>query len=1315
VSLLEHHQERLETTSALSTDVVSRRGYFSVSSSDELKGRGFPRDIGRFLPAIAIPLFVLGPLEPGERLEPTGLLLRPDRLYTFKDGRTAKYLAPNRQANGLDVHPIARDWLLDAEVPLVVTEGVIKGDAAVSVGFATVGLGGVDGGWRNGAPLPDWELIPLKGRQTLIAVDSDVTVKPSVRGALDRLVGYLQWRGATVEIVVLPPGPHGEKTGLDDFLAANRGSAHPIGLLLERAVAAEAIPDEGEPAPVFLGELTGAEVLDVVDRFIARFVHFSREQERWATDLSTAVTHFVDYFDVVAYLGVRSAVKESGKSRLLEILALLVRYGEYLLEPSDASVFRLLAEEPAPVLLIDELDQTLKSATDRSSLIGLLNAGFVRGATVPRVEETGEGRAVIRLPVFGPKAFASIGRALPDTTASRTIFVDLKRRMRDEPVERWRIRRGRGEAREVRDLLAAWAASTGNEAERIELDHDLEFLSDRAADIWESLLIVAVLAGAPWPERAIEAARLLSNRSHDDDDEGLPLALVRDLRGVFAELGDPEVVKSGDAAKALNTLEDRPWGALRDGRGISTHAIARYLLLFEIRPEQHRDSAGEKVRGWWRTSLQPVWARYVDEDETETETDNARKDTNTPDSPSTPDQTGTTETDAAFRLEQVESAETQTETRDSSCPTLEPADRASGEPFVPVVPVRSQDQGENANRTGRLAVGQQLEADFDGLEQAIELGGGSVEVHRLPPDPTGANRERLQRFLADAARRGATLALDCETTNTDPYDLDVRVWSVSDGVEAWAIDARDPHSSRQLAAELASYPGPLAVHNATFDIPVAIRELGLDADSFTERAHTARLVDTMVLARLCHPDERRIGLKEIAKLEFGAGAGAAEERLKLAFKHLRGNAESKWRAVDPAHPAYWAYAAADAALTARLHARLCPGVDAELLGKEMRVALICLRAGLRGWRVDPDAAVHLERDLATERDRLAATLRRVGVASVTTTAGRNAIVEALRREGHCPDGPSLSREVLEPLVLAGSEVARAVLALRTVSKFLALYVPLFTGVAKRDGRLHPFPLTLATVTGRMSLPGVPLQTAPKGELELAGENGTLTAAIRSALVADDGQVTAGVDFQTMELRIAAALSQDVRLRHTVDEGDAHTAVAARLFSTTTPTRKQRAVAKTVNFGVLYGMGSQGLARRLRIPADEARSFVSRWWDEFPAVRKLRDRLAHEERRSLWGRRLPADVPDHVALNHVIQAYGRDLFAAGLLALEDADLDQHLLLPLHDEYVIQLPADTATATAQEIAALVATRLHEVELPVEANVGARAWSSLSGGGA
>jgi DNA polymerase-1 len=254
-------------------------------------------------------------------------------------------------------------------------------------------------------------------------------------------------------------------------------------------------------------------------------------------------------------------------------------------------------------------------------------------------------------------------------------------------------------------------------------------------------------------------------------------------------------------------------------------------------------------------------------------------------------------------------------------------------------------------------------------------------------------------------------------------------------------------------------------------------------------------------------------------------------------------------------------------------------------------------------------------------------------------------------------------------------------------------------------------LTLATVTGRMSLPNVPLQTAPKGELVLARENGNVAAAVRGALVADEGNVCGSVDFTTMELRIAAGLSGDEQLRQVVEAGDAHAATARLLFDTKQPTKKQRALAKTVNFGVLYGMGAAGLAGRLGIGEEAARSLVSRWWRRFGTLRRFRDRVAREERRSLWGRPLPQlDIPDHIAINHVIQATGRDVFCAGLLALEDAGLDAHLLLPLHDEYVLQLPAESADEVADEITRAVAARIDEVELPVESTVGARSWASV-----
>jgi DNA polymerase-1 len=1308
--VLEHHRERLETASAISPGVVSARGYYSVETHDELKGLGFPRDVRRHLPSLMIPLYAVRPREPGEPLEPTGLLLRPDVIYQFKDGRTAKYLSPSGQGNVLDVHPLARDWLLDATVPLVVTEGVIKADAAVSVGLAAIGLGGVDGGWRDGAPLPAWELIPLKGRSTLIAFDSDVTVKPSVRGALQRLIGYLRRRGAQVEIVVLPAGPHGAKTGLDDFLAAHRGSKYPIGLLLEHAVAPDEVT-EGEVAPPQLPvDVSGADVLDGLCTMLSNYIRFRSPEQAWAVALWIAATHFVVVFEIVPYLAISSATLRSGKTHLLDLVRWTCARGRRMSAGSDAAIFRTLNAEPPPCLMFDEVDNYIGEHTERAFLIGVLNEGFERDGVVARVEDVGGGaREVVDYRVFGMKCFTGIGTLLPATTMDRCVRVKLERRLRTERVAKWRARRVREQADGVRDLLAGWAAAAADTVAEA-YDRDLEFTigtNERAEDVWEALLAVAEAAGREWPRRARAAAVALTPA--DDDSSEHAVLLLADIRRVFTEAESPQAMKSGDLVTRLNALEEAPWGGLRDGKGLSTHRLARELAAFDLVPERDQLD-GQTVRGWWRRSLEPVFARYLpnldDDNETSKDAEPATAGSQS---------VAASESDGFPHNQADSSSDTSNPRNDPQRQSVRVEAPANQE--VPDTPTVSDDETvETRNQASGTVVEERLPTAFNALSQTIEIGAGPpLMLHRLPPD-TPAAREAFNKFLSRAHDRGALLALDCETTGTDPYEpgFAVRIWSVSDGQEAWALDARDDRNLGLLAATLDGWPHGLAVHNATFDIPVAARTLPVDAGALTGRAAASRLVDTMILARLAHPDARRVALKQIAVVELGPGAAVAEERLKTTFKHMGGRAATKWTTIDAANPAYWGYAAADAALTARLHERLRADVDDDLLAREMRIALICLRAGLRGWAVDTDAAAQLEHDLAAEQERLERALRRNGITSVTTKAGRTAIETALRREGHTLPRMSLAKEILEPLALSGSGVARDVLALRTVSKFLAVYVPMFTGAATGDGRLHAFPLTCATVTGRMSLPGVPLQTAPKGELELAGENGTFTAAIRSALVANEKNVIASVDFTTMELRIAAALSDDARLRAVVEAGDAHAAVAKRLFNTNAPSAKQRAVAKTINFGVLYGMGGEGVARRLRIDDDTAREFVSRWWESFPAVRALRERLAGEERRSLWGRRLPhQDVPKHIALNHVVQGYGRDVFCAGLLALENAGLDEHLLLPLHDEYVLSVPAGDAHEIAAEIAGCVRSRLGDLELPVETNIGGRSWASVGAG--
>jgi hypothetical protein len=128
----------------------------------------------------------------------------------------------------LDVHPFAREMLGDPSVPLLITEGIKKGDALVSHGLCAVALLGV---WNfrgknekgGKVALPEWEYVALNDRRVYIVFDSDVMLKPGVHQALARLKGFMESRAAEIAVIYLPPGTGGTKQGVDDFFVAGHG------------------------------------------------------------------------------------------------------------------------------------------------------------------------------------------------------------------------------------------------------------------------------------------------------------------------------------------------------------------------------------------------------------------------------------------------------------------------------------------------------------------------------------------------------------------------------------------------------------------------------------------------------------------------------------------------------------------------------------------------------------------------------------------------------------------------------------------------------------------------------------------------------------------------------------------------------------------------------------------------------------------------------------------------------------------------------------------------------------------------------------
>jgi hypothetical protein len=201
--------------SGLEPEIVKARGYHTVESKSELRRLGFA-DAQRNTPGLLIPIY-----------SPTGEVVnyqfRPDR-PRIRDGKPVKYETPSGSRMTIDVHPSMREKLGDPSVPLLVTEGIRKGDSATSRGLCAVALLGV-WSWRGTnehggkTALPEWEHVALNGRRVCIVFDSDIMLKPEVYKAMERIKTFLEFRKAKVEIVYLPAGEGGKKQGVDDFLA----------------------------------------------------------------------------------------------------------------------------------------------------------------------------------------------------------------------------------------------------------------------------------------------------------------------------------------------------------------------------------------------------------------------------------------------------------------------------------------------------------------------------------------------------------------------------------------------------------------------------------------------------------------------------------------------------------------------------------------------------------------------------------------------------------------------------------------------------------------------------------------------------------------------------------------------------------------------------------------------------------------------------------------------------------------------------------------------------------------------------------------
>lgn len=455
--------------------------------------------------------------------------------------------------------------------------------------------------------------VTLPGTPFALQATGGVSARGSIRAAVEL------WRmdGETPKLLFADEAvltKEKDRERLAEAMSKAAGADIPTGALLALAQAIKTAPPEDEPEDTAEGEqlgledttpweepVDGAAVLDEIEATFRRHAVLPDGGPE-AAALWVLHTYCFDAFDVSPKLGIISPTPRCGKSTVLDLLDALVYRPVSTVNISAAALYRLI-EAYRPTVLIDEADAFMG---DNEELRGIINAAHTRAkAYVARVEEIGGRREVKFFSTWAPLAIAKIGK-LPSTVADRSVIIPMRRKAKDEKVERFRRDRIRDQLAPLRRKMARWAADN-MEALR-DLDPAVpEELNDRAQDNWRPLLAIADLAGGAWPEKARRAALLLNGVAEDDEEELGP-QLLSDIYHIFERYKQPQL-PSALLVKELCDLEDRPWAEYRRGQPLTANTLSRLLRPFGIKPKTVR-MADTTKKGYARDDFADAWRRY---------------------------------------------------------------------------------------------------------------------------------------------------------------------------------------------------------------------------------------------------------------------------------------------------------------------------------------------------------------------------------------------------------------------------------------------------------------------------------------------------------------------------------------------------------------------------------------------------------------------------------------------------------------------------------------------------------------------------------
>jgi DNA polymerase I len=552
------------------------------------------------------------------------------------------------------------------------------------------------------------------------------------------------------------------------------------------------------------------------------------------------------------------------------------------------------------------------------------------------------------------------------------------------------------------------------------------------------------------------------------------------------------------------------------------------------------------------------------------------------------------------------------------------------------------------------------------------------------------NSETAAEFIRWLGERRPldAIALDTETGELpggrkdgalSPWHGDLRLIQIGDGMTGWAIPWLEWKGVFYEA--MSKFDGPIVCHNVAFEAKFfAIRS--------TWQMPWHQMHDTMIMAHVIDP------------LGSGALKTLAAKFVDSKAAYLQGTLDQEfatngwtWGTVPTDFEPYWAYGAMDPIITMRLFEQFYPlcgpeGRYHEAYELEMATRKIVTRMEINGARVDLDycKAKHDELIAYTEQVKDWANTRYPGV-SITSNAQLSRLFESLGATitERTPSGQkSMNKDQLKKLVIYGTpevkELAQSILNQRKADKLATTYFENFSVMAI-DGILHPSVKTLGARTSRMSITDPALQTLPSGD-----------STVRHAFIPrNPDNVIIASDLDQVEFRLVAAMSGDdqlISLFHEMDAtgGDAFTGIMREVYQDPTLPKSdpRRKLIKGMIYGRLYGAGIAKQALTAGVPEEQMRAVSDAFDRNYPGVKQFQRQIEDVGMRRLraegqgyvltkTGRRMPCDDDKvYTLVNYLIQSSAAEVFKANLVKLDQQDLTEYLIVPVHDEIVLEAP-------------------------------------------